>query len=233
MFKFKEGLMKKSAFFLVILLMVSGLCSLSADYLRLTSPRGGWTDQRIITISGETDADVPAVQVVYNSIPLRLPVNNGRFSRDFVTAPGLNTIYAEVISKGKVLSDNVSFYSDVPSKAMKIVLMWDTNQTDVDLHVYEPSGEECYYGHKQTEIGGALDVDITTGYGPEVYTLATPTKGSYKISAYYYSDQGNPQTQATVYVVLYEGTPNERIITFETMLTKTEVEIFIDTVTLE
>jgi uncharacterized protein YfaP (DUF2135 family) len=225
--------MKKSTILLSILFMFTALSSLSAEYLRLTSPQGGWTDQRLITISGETDADVPAVRVVYNSIPLRLPVIDGRFSREFVTSPGLNSIYAEVVSKGKVLSDNVSFYSDVPSKAMKIVLMWDTDKTDVDLHVSEPGGEECYYGHKETNIGGTLDVDITTGYGPEVYTLAAPTKGSYKISAYYYSDQGNPQTEAIVYVVLYEGTPNERILTFETMLNQTGVEIVIDTVTLE
>jgi uncharacterized protein YfaP (DUF2135 family) len=99
--------------------------------------------------------------------------------------------------------------------------------------VNEPTGEECYYGNPRTQIGGALDVDITTGYGPEVYTLASATKGTYKISAYYYSDNGNPQTEVKVYVVLYEGTPNERILEFETMLTKTGVEVYIDAVTLE
>ncbi len=225
--------MKKLTMLFSILFGIICVLPLNADYIRILSPRGGWTDQRVITITGETDVSVDAVQVVYNSIPLRLPVNSGRFSRAFVTAPGLNTIYTEVESKGKVLSDNVSFYAEVPSKAMKIVLMWDTNETDVDLHVYEPGGEECYYGNSKTKIGGSLDVDITNGYGPEVYTLASATKGTYKISAYYYSDRGNPQTQAKVYVVLYEGTPNERIIEFETMLTQTGVEVFIDAVTLE
>jgi uncharacterized protein YfaP (DUF2135 family) len=217
----------------LFLLLFAGTVTLCADYLRILSPRGGWTDQRVITISGETDAHVDAVRVVYNSIPLRLPVRSGRFSRNFVTAPGLNSIYAEAEFKGKVLSDNVSFYAEVPSKAMKIVIMWDTDRTDVDLHVKEPTGEECYYANPHTKIGGALDVDITTGYGPEVYTLASATKGTYKISVYYYSDRGNPQTQVKVYVVLYEGTPNERIQEFETMLTKTGVEVYIDAVTLE
>jgi uncharacterized protein YfaP (DUF2135 family) len=223
----------KKIFIALLLLAVAGSGLLCADYIRILSPRGGWTDQRVITISGETDARVEAVQVVYNSIPLRLPVQNGRFSRDFVTAPGLNSIYAEAVFKGKVLSDTVSFYAQVPSKAMKVVIMWDTDGTDVDLHVKEPTGEECYYGNPRTQIGGALDVDITTGYGPEVYTLASATKGTYKISAYYYSDNGNPQTEVKVYVVLYEGTPNERILEFETMLTKTGVEVYIDAVTLE
>ncbi|CAF4270400.1 unnamed protein product, partial [Rotaria sordida] len=33
---------------------------------------------------------------------------------------------------------------------LRIVMVWDTNDTDVDLHVIEPTGEECYYSHKNT-----------------------------------------------------------------------------------
>jgi Ca-activated chloride channel family protein len=41
--------------------------------------------------------------------------------------------------------------------------------TDMDLHVLEPSGEEAYYGHNLTTIGGKVSRDFTQGYGPEVY----------------------------------------------------------------
>lgn len=204
------------------------------EYIKILTPSSGWTSNRVITISGITNVNVKSVRIVYNSIPLRLPVSgNGRFSREFVAGPGLNSIYAEAVSDKVTVSDTLSFYSKAPPKAMKIVLMWDTDGTDIDLHVTEPTGEECYYGYKQTSIGGSLDVDIVDGYGPEIYTLATPTKGSYQITLHYYSDNGYPQTQATVYVVMNEGTPNERVEKLETMLTKTGTVVNMDVVTFE
>src|SRR6185295_3385983 len=30
-----------------------------------------------------------------------------------------------------------------------VMITWNTDNTDVDLHVTEPTGEECFYGHRQ------------------------------------------------------------------------------------
>ena len=46
---------------------------------------------------------------------------------------------------------------------LRIVMSWDADATDVDLHVVEPSGEECYYGHRNPLAGGWLSPDITDG----------------------------------------------------------------------
>jgi hypothetical protein len=46
------------------------------------------------------------------------------------------------------------------------------SRTNVDLHVLEPSGEECSYENRDTRIGGHITEDITTGYGPEMYFLS-------------------------------------------------------------
>ena len=223
--------MKKCIVLLVLFFSMSMLSG--EDYIKLLTPGSGWNSSRKVTISGETNLKVNFVQVIYNSIPLRLPVHGGRFSREFVAGPGLNTIYAEAAIPDNIVADTVSFYSKAPAKAMKIVLMWDTDGTDVDLHVIEPTGEECYYGNNSTKIGGSLDVDVTQGYGPEVYTLAAPTKGTYEIKVKYYSDNGYPQTKVTVFVVTYEGTPDEKIRKFETMLTKTGATVKVDVVSLE
>ena len=51
------------------------------------------------------------------------------------------------------------------------LIFWNTDGTDVDLHVTEPGGEECYYAHRQTAGGGRISQDVTTGYGPEIYIL--------------------------------------------------------------
>ncbi len=52
------------------------------------------------------------------------------------------------------------------------MITWNTDTTDVDLHVIEPSGEECFYRHRNTRrSGGRLTQDVTQGYGPEMYVL--------------------------------------------------------------
>jgi uncharacterized protein YfaP (DUF2135 family) len=82
--------------------------------------------------------------------------------------------------------------------------MWDTNYTDVDLHVIEPGGEEVYYKHLQSRQGGRLHEDITTGYGPETYTLPHLTHGAYQISLTYYAgDITSFREQTLVHVIVY------------------------------
>ncbi|HCL58027.1 MAG TPA: hypothetical protein DHW82_13615 [Spirochaetia bacterium] len=202
-------------------------------YLRLSKPLNGWSSDRIITIKGQTNVPSKTVKVVYNGLAFLLPVADGSFERNFIASPGQNNIYAEVQGEGEVYSDKVSFFSKAPAKGLKILLVWDTDNTDVDLWVTEPSGEKSYYGYRNTKDGGSLDVDVTTGYGPEVYTIASPVKGSYLIQVNYYSDNGYPQSQLKIYAVLYEGTPNEVIKEYEAVLTKTGEVVTIDSVLVE
>jgi tetratricopeptide (TPR) repeat protein len=82
---------------------------------------------------------------------------------------------------------------------VRITMSWDTDLSDMDLWVIEPSGEKAYYGHQQTTIGGLVSQDITTGYGPEEYTVRKAMKGVYSIKANYYGNQ-NPEVSGTVTV---------------------------------
>lgn len=70
---------------------------------------------------------------------------------------------------------------------IRIALSWDADNTDVDLHVVEPSGEEAYFGHQRTRAGGLVTRDVVDGYGPEAYFLKDAAKGTYEVFAHYYA----------------------------------------------
>ncbi|CAF2967398.1 unnamed protein product [Rotaria sp. Silwood2] len=84
---------------------------------------------------------------------------------------------------------------------LRIVMIWDTNDTDVDLHVIEPTGEECYYSHKNTAIGGMISRDFTRGYGPEEYLIRKAVKGTYTVRAKYFANHQQSLTGATTIMV--------------------------------
>jgi len=80
---------------------------------------------------------------------------------------------------------------------LRISLGWDTDMVDIDLHVVEPTGEEAYYGHRNTRIGGMVSRDFTQGYGPEEYMLKVAPKGKYSIWTNYYSNSRQDMSGAT------------------------------------
>jgi hypothetical protein len=71
---------------------------------------------------------------------------------------------------------------DLP--AHEVHLLWNLDDTDVDLHVAEASGEEVYYGHARSATGGALLWDNTAGLGPEIYTH--PTAAPAEVFVHYF-----------------------------------------------
>lgn len=71
--------------------------------------------------------------------------------------------------------------------ALRVTLAWETDANDVDLHLVDPAGEECYYGHKSTETGLELYEDITRGFGPEVVRTSRLVPGTYHVGANYFS----------------------------------------------
>ncbi|QEG20555.1 hypothetical protein [Mariniblastus fucicola] len=87
-----------------------------------------------------------------------------------------------------------------------ITMMWNQDQTDVDLHVVEPSGEECFYKHNRTKSGGAITSDITTGFGPEMYFNANAPRGKYQLKAKFFgSGQNRTSTRNKVYMTIIRG----------------------------
>jgi Ca-activated chloride channel homolog len=72
---------------------------------------------------------------------------------------------------------------------IRIVLSWDADATDIDLHVVEPGGEEASFRNNRTLRGGLVSRDITDGYGPEEYLIRRAPSGPYLIKANYYGSR--------------------------------------------
>ena len=105
--------------------------------------------------------------------------------------------------------------ADVPLSKILVTLTWDTSNSDLDLYVKDPSNDYSCYFHKNTVSGGKLDYDITTGYGPEHWTLMSNNviqyNSPYKIRVHYYrANSSQPATNYVVTVKTNEGTAQEK-----------------------
>lgn len=87
---------------------------------------------------------------------------------------------------------------------IRIIMNWNLMDVDLDLHVIEPNGEECYYGHTKTVAGARFSKDFTEGYGPEQYLIRNAVKGKYQIRTNYYGETELTENgPATIMVEIY------------------------------
>jgi tetratricopeptide (TPR) repeat protein len=72
---------------------------------------------------------------------------------------------------------------------VRVLVDWNHNDTDIDLHIIDPNLEECFYSHNKTVIGGSISKDMTQGFGPEEFTLKNAIKGDYYVKIKYFGDR--------------------------------------------
>lgn len=86
----------------------------------------------------------------------------------------------------------------------RVVISWGTDNCDIDLHVMEPGGEECYYAHRLTARGGHCSHDFTDGFGPEEYKIRRTAAGEYKIRVNNFANRSQREIMPVmVYVDLF------------------------------
>lgn len=155
------------------------------------------------------------------ALPL-LTDENGGFARPWSFGSGSHSV--EVRSADGEVTRR-QFYeaqaNRVPTR-LRIVLSWDSDNTDLDLHVISPDGQHVFYGARVAPNGGALDVDVTTGYGPEIYATPSPVPGAYHVFVNYYGagEQRGVITTAQVAILQDEGTPKEKQQVFRVPMRK-------------
>jgi tetratricopeptide (TPR) repeat protein len=101
---------------------------------------------------------------------------------------------------------------------LRVVVEWNTNATDMDLHIDEPNGEEAFYSNPMTAIGGRMSNDMTQGYGPEEYLLRRAATGKYRVRVHGFArDAINPNGSTIITARLFRdfGRPAQREQTME------------------
>ncbi len=87
---------------------------------------------------------------------------------------------------------------------IRVVINWDTDNSDMDLWATDRFGEKCIYSHNRTSTGGHLSRDVTDGYGPEEFMIRKAVPGNYKIEANYYGSRSQKMlAPVTLYAEVY------------------------------
>jgi len=101
---------------------------------------------------------------------------------------------------------------------IRIIMNWNLMDVDLDLHIIEPTGEECYFGHRDTRAGARFSKDFTQGYGPEQYLIRNAVKGKYQIKTNYYGESELTENgPATVMVEIYTTKAGKTTKTLKTI----------------
>ncbi|SFF87114.1 hypothetical protein SAMN05518865_105273 [Duganella sp. CF458] len=125
---------------------------------------------------------------------------DGRFADvELIALSELNSIVAHARSGGRTLDTrgmDSRLLRNLPVD-LRVVLSWDADNSDMDLHVIDPDGERAYYGHQLTYQGGRMSRDFTGGYGPEEFMLRNAKPGIYRVEVNYFGSAQQIVTGAT------------------------------------
>lgn len=169
----------------------------------------------------ETDPRKPARLVVDGiALPL-LADESGRFERPWSFGSGSHGVEVRGADGSRARRQFVEQAARVPVR-LRVVLSWDSDGNDLDLHVVSPDGQHVFYGERVAANGGALDVDVTTGFGPEIFATPAPLPGVYHVFVNYYGagEQRDAITTAQIAIVRDEGTAREKQEVFRVPMRK-------------
>jgi len=164
--------------------------------ITITSPASGTkTQNAVIAVAGTVQS--PHVQTLIldvNGFSRPIQVKNGGFTSEVSLVRGENTIRAFPSGVAANLtggSDVVHIIAEIPTYDIWTELTWD-GPGDVDLHLFLPNGEHCYFERKRTPAGAVLDVDNRQRDGPEHIVMQAAIPGRYTLMVHYYAAVGGP-----------------------------------------
>lgn len=103
----------------------------------------------------------------------------------------MNTVYNDyqkLLKKDSLHTDYKGLKEFVVTADLRVVLTWTSSNTDVDLHLVTPSGEDFYYGNDESDTI-RYNTDMTDGFGPEEILVKTAEKGTYTVLVDFFADR--------------------------------------------
>lgn len=179
------------------------------------------TNQNTVTISGTITGgqkEVDSTLIFVSNEKFIAPVANGMFMHEVPLYAGNNDIII-LATDENTRSKWAGFHRDTikctaSEASLTFTLTWGQYDSDVDLHVLEPTingvgGRHIYFanmGEETRYVNPFLDIDNTDGYGPEHYyatnDMTLPNYqdsgkslyGTYKFRVHYYYDWDEDDT---------------------------------------
>lgn len=191
---------------------------------------GGTTSNRVMTITGTITAAAGTTIVTASiwvngekraDLALTVAGNLYSYTSSIELMSGLNVIVVKNTDSagGNHQSSDFTVTCTQAPVAVHVQLAWNTEGTDVDLHLLKPGGAafesdpatdsvDCGYSNMTPDWNGngirnvrdgsafadaqdpVLDVDDVDGNGPENIVISTPVSGTYGVGIYFYSDHG-------------------------------------------
>ena len=139
--------------------------------------------------------------------------NEGRRKFQGMQTISKNEINKLIQNSKKVNEEALESHNKIKTNFdVRVVIDWNHNDTDIDLHIIDPNFEECSYKNVKTQMGGEISKDMTQGFGPEEFTIRNAKNGAYFVKVNYYGDRYQKIENPTfMKVTLFRnfGKPNE------------------------
>jgi hypothetical protein len=136
-----------------------------------------------------------------NGIEQQVSVVSGTFNVTISISNGDNTIVMRANGPNGAtgVSSTLTVHGSFTEPDIEITLSWNTPNSDIDLHTWNPLGEHSSYSNKGIS-DGYLDIDDTVGYGPETFTAETGLSGVYTVKVNSYNLKADSYSDATVII---------------------------------
>lgn len=173
----------------------------------ISSPSNNTTvDKNVIDIKGKVNKYFlkynSDIYLILNGVKQQVDVkNSGKFSNAMVLSNGKNDVKLQISARGFQVEQPLTVNYDGIDTDLRVTLTWNTSGSDLDLYVENPNRKVASYSNKNID-GMTLDVDDTSGYGPENISVRDADNGEYEIQVKNYS-RGRG-AEATVYIYVKE-----------------------------
>jgi len=144
---------------------------------------------------------------------------NGNFSVDLPTGNytveisknGFTTSSSTSISLTDNLYQELTIVPIITANQAIITLSWGENPSDLDSHLQKQNEYEIYYGHTSVSLASgetaSLDIDDTSGYGPETISLDNlDANATYTYFVYHYRGSQSIATSSAIVTVTFGST---------------------------